>query len=234
MTDAAQWRCKPQSERSMSRSEIRALLDDSRSAVDLQRYFHAAGPSAFTGGQFERLGGGGDRPECRDVVTAEDLIAVELLSVRVPPSTALELLQGRLGEDVSAELAQIPTSVRLGSADAVPLMDKGGHADCAWRLLRKADGIGWVVAGKVLARKRPRLVPVYDEVVSCAFRTGKGFWCWLHERLREEDHALEQQLVDLGVRAGVPSEVTPLRVLDVVVWMRHRDGHRGYRCPGLR
>jgi hypothetical protein len=25
--------------------------------------------------------------------------------------------------------------------------------------------------------------------------------------------------------------VTPLRVLDVVLWMRHRSDHRGYRCP---
>ncbi|MER7459340.1 DUF6308 family protein [Micromonospora sp. NPDC126480] len=218
----------------MTGPDIRALLDNPLSVTHLQWYFNAAGPSTFTGGQFERLGGGGDRPEIRDVVTAEDLIAVELLSVRVPPSTALELLQGRLGEDVSAELAQIPMDVHLGSADAVPLMQEGGHADRAWRLLRKADGIGWVVAGKLLARKRPKLVPVYDEVVRCAFRTGKGFWCWLHERMQEDGYALRHRLVDLGARAGVPSDVTPLRILDVVVWMRHRGAHRGYRCPGLR
>ena len=29
-------------------------------------------------------------------------------------------------------------------------------------------GIGFVTAGKLMARKRPRLIPVYDDVVKCA------------------------------------------------------------------
>ncbi len=35
----------------------------------------------FTGAWFERLGGGGDSPETRDVVTAADLTAVGTLAV---------------------------------------------------------------------------------------------------------------------------------------------------------
>ncbi|MEU4779377.1 DUF6308 family protein [Micromonospora sp. NPDC023633] len=215
-------------------AEILAILGDPQSVTDLKRYFAVAGETAFTGGQFERLGGGGDRPETCNLVTAEDLIAVELLSVRVPPRTALDLLQGALGEAVSAQLGEIPTTVALGHPGALSLIGEGQPADGAWRLLRNADGIGWVVAGKLLARKRPHLVPVYDEVVACAFRTSKDFWRWLHDRLGEQDAILADRLADLRRQAGLPYTISLLRVLDVVVWMRHRDEHTGYRCRGVR
>ncbi|MBM0229060.1 MULTISPECIES: DUF6308 family protein [Micromonospora] len=215
-------------------AEILAVLDDPRSVPDLQRYFLAVGDAAFAGGQFERLGGGGDRPEIANTVTAEDLIAVQLLSVQVRPHRALDLLQGQLGRELAAELAQIPVDVELGAHEAFPLIVEGGHADNAWRMLRNADGIGWVIAGKLLARKRPKLVPVYDDVVSCAFGTGTGFWEWLHGKLREEGGVLAQRLRALHAEADLPAVVSRLRVLDVVFWMRHRDAHGGGACPGLR
>ncbi|MET8089791.1 DUF6308 family protein [Micromonospora sp. NPDC005220] len=219
---------------SLTLPQILAVLDEPQSVTDLQRYFGVAGGSAFTGGQFERLGGGGDRLETCNIITAEDLIAVELLSVRVPPRTALNLLQGPLGKAVTAELREIPTDVPLGHPTATPFIDRGGRADLAWRLLRNADGIGWVVAGKVLARKRPQLVPVYDEVVACAFRTGKRFWCWLNGRLHDQDGLLAQRLANVRSQSSLPSTISIIRVLDVVMWMRHRDEHTGYRCRGIR
>ncbi|WP_433352554.1 DUF6308 family protein [Micromonospora saelicesensis] len=215
--------------------QILAVLDEPQSVADLRRYFGVAGQSPFTGGQFERLGSGGDRPETRNVITAEDLVAVELLSVRVPPRTALDLLQGALGKAVAAQLCEIPTDVPLGHPEASPYIERGGRADRAWRLLRDADGIGWVVAGKLLARKRPLLVPVYDEVVACAFRTRRNFWCWLHGRLSEQEAMLDSRLSELREQAGLPKEIiTLLRVLDVAIWMRHRDEHTAYRCRGIR
>ncbi|MGN9893391.1 DUF6308 family protein [Micromonospora sp. L31] len=215
-------------------AEILTVLTDPQSVPDLQRYFLAVGDAAFTGGQFERLGGGGDRLAVANTVTAEDLIAAELLSVQVRPRRALDLLQGQLGKDFGAELARIPVDVELGTDEALPLIVEGGHADSAWRLLRNEDGIGWVIAGKLLARKRPKLVPVYDEVVSCAFGTGTGFWEWLHGKLREEGGVLAQRLDACHVEADLPAAVSRLRVLDVVFWMRHRDAHGGNGCLGLR
>ena len=158
---------------------------------------------------------------------------MELLDVRVPPRSALDLLQGPLGERVAAELAKIPVDVALGADEAYPLVVAGGAADTAWRALRDADGIGWVIAGKLLARKRPKLVPVYDAVVSCAYRTGTNFWEWLHGRLREEAGALGQRLRALHEKAGLPETVSLLRVLDVVFWMRHRPAHSS-PCAGIR
>jgi hypothetical protein len=201
---------------------------------DLRRYFLAVGEAAFTGGQFERLGGGGDRPAIANTVTAEDLIAVQLLSVQVRPHRALDLLQGELGRKLAVELAEISVDVELGADEALPLIEEGGRADNAWRMLRDAVGIDWVIAGKLIARKRPKLVPVYDNVVSCAFGTGTGFWEWLHGKLREEGSVLAQRLCDLHAKAHLSAEVSRLRVLDVVFWMRHRDAHSGNGCPGLQ
>ncbi|MER7418328.1 DUF6308 family protein [Micromonospora peucetia] len=215
-------------------AEVLAVLGDSRSVPDLQRYFLGAGGAAFAGGQFERLGGGGDRPEISGTVTAEDLIAVQLLSVQVRPHRALDLLQGQLGRRLAAELAEIPVAIELGTDEALPFIVSGGHADKAWRMLRDADDIGWVIAGKLLARKRPKLVPVYDRVVSCAYGTGTGFWKWLHEMLRAEGGVLAHRLDACHTTAGLPTAVSRLRVLDVVFWMRHRDQHRPGGCPGLR
>ncbi|MET7373450.1 DUF6308 family protein [Micromonospora arida] len=166
--------------RPLKLAEILAVLDESRSVPDLQRYFLGVGGVSFSGGQFERLGGSGYRPEVANTITADDLIAVQMLSVQVSPRRALDLLQGQLG------------------------------------------------------RKRPKLVPVYDEVVSCAYGTAAGFRKWLHGRLGEDDGVLPQRLRSLHAMADLPAVVSPLRVLDAVFWMRHRDGHGGTGCPGLR
>ncbi|MEV4656822.1 DUF6308 family protein [Micromonospora sp. NPDC049301] len=204
--------------------------------ADLRRYFGVGLPNglpAFTGGRFEQLGGGGDHPAVRDTITPEDLIAVELLSVHVPARVALDLLEGALGREIATELRRIPTDVSLADDEALQYITDGGPADQAWHLLKNNGGVGWVTAGKLLARKRPCLVPVYDEVVRCAYRTGGGFWSCLHERLREDGGVLVDRLTRLRAEAELPPEITPLRVLDVVFWMRHRDDHTGYRCRGL-
>ncbi|SCL26628.1 hypothetical protein GA0070615_0916 [Micromonospora aurantiaca] len=214
-------------------AEILAVLDAPESVTDIRRYFHGTGDAAFTGGQFDVLGGGGSRPEVAHTITAEDIIAVELLSVTIGPWQRLDLLQGQLGHDVSAALASIPVRVELGEDAALEHIVGGGSADAAWRLLRAATGIDWVIAGKLLARKRPRLVPVYDRVVSCAYRTRSGFWRWLHCKLREDSGILMQRLDVLHKEAGLPPSVSRLRVLDVVFWMGHRNDHLPHGCLGL-
>ncbi|MGC4889699.1 DUF6308 family protein [Micromonospora sp. DT227] len=215
-------------------AEILAVLASPDSIGDLRSYFHGVADAAYTGGQFEMLGGGGSRPTVANTVTAEDLIAVELLGVTIRPRRRLDLLQGQLGRDVSAALATIPTDVELDEDDALAYIVDGGAADTAWRLLRDTPGIGWVIAGKLLARKRPRLVPVYDHVVSCAYGTRSGFWEWLHDTLREDTAAVSRRLDALHREAELAPPVSRLRVLDVVFWMRHREDHLPSDCPGLR
>jgi hypothetical protein len=165
---------------------------------------------------------------------ASDIVALGLLSVQLPARVALDLLEGALGEEAAAFLEQIPASVKLWDADAEDLIEKGGPADRLWRLLEKQDGAGWVTAGKLLARKRPSLIPVYDNVVRCAFGWPQNVWTALRNALQQEDDgSLRRTLDGLKQRAELPRQVTSLRVLDVAVWMRHRPLHTGHRCNGL-
>ncbi|MFE0962553.1 DUF6308 family protein [Streptomyces fungicidicus] len=209
-----------------------AFIADPQAVVDLRRYFGiglSPGAVAFTGSRFEHLAGGGDRAEVADRITAEDLIAVETLSVTIPVERKLDLLEGQLGAQLSDLLASIPTAVDLADAEAAVVAD-GSPADQAWNLLESQHGLGWVIAGKLLARKRPRLLPVYDKVVRCALgRPRPSFWLALHAALREDDAALHRQLLELRQAAGLPETVSALRVCDVAVWMNHRA--LGHPCP---
>ncbi|MEI5007417.1 DUF6308 family protein [Streptomyces sp. PmtA] len=199
--------------------------------TNLQRYFGTAlpaGAAPCTGSRFEHLAGGGDRPEVADRITAEDLVAVQTLSVTVPASVALDLLEGPLGEELSSLLRFIPRDIDMADAASVHLTDDS-PADRAWKLLRDQPRVGWVTAGKLLARKRPRLLPVYDRVVRCAVGRPSSFWLALHTALREDDAALHHQLLRLRQAAGLPETVSALRVCDVAVWMSHRAAD--HACP---
>ncbi|MEE1810063.1 DUF6308 family protein [Streptomyces sp. BE133] len=210
---------------------LRVLLSAERAMGDLRCYFGIAllpGAVAFTGSRFEHLAGGGDRPGIADRITAEDLVAVQTLSVAVPASVALDILEGRLGAQLSGLLQAIPWDIDMVDADA-DVVAEGSPADQVWHLLCDQYGVDWVIAGKLLARKRPRLLPVYDRVVRCAVGRPPSFWLALHAALREDGAALHRQLLELRQAAGVPETVSALRVCDVAVWMGHRA--EGHACP---
>jgi hypothetical protein len=211
-----------------------AVIDDPRSAVDLADYFEpdrAAGTTPrYSGSRFEFLAGGGDRPDVANVITAEDLVAVTMLSVEVPGTVALQLLEGGLGRDLTRHLVEIPTDVPISSPLAAALLDGRSHADVAWSLLQEPRGMGWVITNKLLARKRPQLIPVYDGVVACAYGAPAALWQWLVPLFA--DGVLAEHLLAAREEAGVPAQVSALRVLDVIVWMRHRPDHHATGCPG--
>ncbi|MFB6986096.1 DUF6308 family protein [Streptomyces sp. NPDC056304] len=211
---------------------LRALVADAQAIVDLRRYFGIdlpPGAMPFTGSRFEHLAGGGDRPEAADTITATDLIAVQTLSVTVPVPVALDLLEGRLGPRLTDLLRAIPADVDMTYVDATDLAPNS-PAQQAWDLLCDQHGVNWVTAGKLLARKRPRLLPVYDRVVRCAVGRPASFWCSMHAGLRADDHALHRELVTSRQAAGLPESVSALRICDVVVWMRHRTDHQETNC----
>jgi hypothetical protein len=207
------------------------LIDRPQSADDLRRYFGSSPTIGhpYSGTWFEHLGRD-DMAATRDIVTATDLIAVEMLSVRVPAVAAVDLLEGPLGRRLSLFLHEIPDDLDLGDERAVKHVEPGSPASLAWDLLDEQHGIGWVIAGKVLARKRPRLVPVYDDVVRCRCGSPESFWLWLHSRLRDDDGALQDCLVRTRYAAGVPETISTIRVFDVVLWMGHHEDHRRGRC----
>jgi len=167
------------------------------------------------------------------VITADDLVAVQMLSVYVPAEVAVDLLEGQLGRQMTDRLARIPLTVELGTSGARELVTEGSDADQAWHCLKSRPDVGYVTAGKLMARKRPHLIPVYDQVIACLFGGPDHVWLRLHDRLEADGGQLREQLAPLRARANIHSNVSLLRVLDIVLWMAHHKTHRAGSCPGF-
>lgn len=206
------------------------LSEDSRPVDDLRRYFRRRYDGhGFSGAHFERLGGGGDHPAVAEYFTAVDLVAVSMLDVDVPASVSASLLGGPLGRTTSALLRQIPSHLALEHAGRAAVADDS-PASRLWSLLKSQRGVGFVTAGKMLARKRPHLVPVYDRVVRCRLGSPARFWEPLRLSLERDQGALVDRLIEVRHDAGLGEDVSVIRVLDVLVWLGHRDDHRARRC----
>jgi hypothetical protein len=109
------------------------LRDEDFATCLVKRYLApdpATGRARYSGAYFERIGGGGDRPEVDCQFTAEDLLAVTMLSVRIEGYHALEVFHYRACE-LNDLLAQIPLGVALQDPEAGALIAQGGPA---WRL----------------------------------------------------------------------------------------------------
>lgn len=217
-------------------TDLLSVVNDPRAVKDLRRYFQPGRapdrPPTYSGSRFEFFAGGGDRPETANRITDDDLVSLTLLSVDVPGDVALQLLEGPLGPAIGDHLAQIPTDVSIGEPAASGLFAVGSSARAAWDLLDGPRGMGWVTTSKLLPRKRPKLLPVYDGVVRCAYGHPVGYWDWLLKLFSNDDRILNDRLQAVREEAGVTLEVSTLRALDVIVWMRHRPDHRRNRCPG--
>jgi len=186
----------------------------------------ATGRARYSGAYFERLGGGGDRPEVAYQLTAEDLLAVSMLSVPVVRYYALHVLDYR-GREISALLSQIPPGVALADDEADGLIAEGGPAWELWQLLhdikprpQDRNRLGTVAAGKLLARKRPHLIPVYDSHVEEVLGRARTHGTWWHDLRCQltHDQALVHELEAVRTLAGV-GQLSLLRTFDVMCWM---------------
>jgi hypothetical protein len=211
------------------------LGNEDLAACLVKRYLStdAAGRARYSGAYFERIGGGGDRPEIADQFTAEDLLAVTMLSVRIEGYHALEILchQARELNDL---LAQIPTGIALQDPGAEALIAEGGPARRLWDAIcdieprPESNRIGPVAAGKLLARKRPDLLPVYDSRIKKVLKRPRTDNRWWHD-LRDElvsNQNLVQELKSVRDKAGA-GHMSLLRVFDVMCWMFSWEGDHG-------
>ena len=149
------------------------LRDEDFATCLVKRYLApdpATGRARYSGAYFERIGGGGDRPEVAYQFTAEDLLAVTMLSVRIEGYHALDVLNYQ-AQELNSLLTQIPLAIALQDPEAEALIAEDGPAWRLWEAIRDIkpradnDSIGPITAGKLLARKRPDLLPVYDSRV---------------------------------------------------------------------
>lgn len=193
---------------------------DTDTAVDyLSSYYSVLddGQPRYTGSRFESMAALNPDP---DTLGPADFIAVSMLSVNVPAEAALRLLD-RDSQIISRLLGQIPVDQDIVDADPASL---GGDSPAGhlWAVLRKArDGLGPTRTSKLLAAKRPRLLPIWDTFVKEA--TGldsSDYWAKFQYALSDDNRSLWHWLQGLRPLAQtVPATVSELRILDVLLWM---------------
>lgn len=183
-----------------------------------------------TGAHFESWMGGGDAPEVVNTITADDLIAVTFLSVDVPAPAAIGILETHK-DKISELLKQIPSDLDLASLaaeDFSATLEQGSAALQLWRLLRQSDAERWDVgptkASKIMARKRPRLIPIYDSVIGSVMgmKNSDQQWILWHELLTDGS-GLPERLNEIHEKSGVASDASALRIMDVVLWKHGKN-----------
>lgn len=180
----------------------------------------------YAGGWFERL------PNRDHLFTfdARDIVAVSLLGVDVPAWTSVWLLDGP-GRDATASLlAAIPHGVPIWEADE-SVLSSDSAAQRLWDLFLRCPGVGPVIAGKLLATKRPELIPVWDQWIDAALGRVDNFWLTMRDVFADAE--LRADLAAIRDEAKLPCMPSLLRTLDVIVWMR-RYGHKDSTDEELR
>lgn len=150
-----------------------------------------------------------------DIVEA-DLLALNTLTTPVEALAIRQLLnRGEPRGQVLRQLAAIPAGTPLWQADAEAI----GAARALWMTLEgEVQGFGWVRVNKLLARKRPALIPVYDRVVRSWLGAPRPLWEPFAVALDNPGRREGILALAKGLDTGGASL---LRVLDVAIWMLH-------------
>lgn len=197
--------------------KCRELVEDRSQFEEAATLANRYWSEPFTGRFFHILADD-DRP---DEITELDITAVSMLGVTIPPKVAIWLLdEGR--PEVSELLHAIPTDVDIW--DAGDLITPNGELRELWSLLRtgswptpgRGNGMGPTKTSKLLAAKRPRLVPVYDSVLNALFPKVDSYWT-AFERALSDDKL--RALFSVASMGGAPEGATFLRRLDAMLWM---------------
>lgn len=100
--------------------------------------------------------------------------------------------------------------------------------------MMQVPGVGQTTASKLLARKRPHLLPVWDTETSKVTGARRRHWEPLRLALRVDGKALHRRLLRLHSHAGLPPQVSAIRVFDVICWREGMHRQEGNRAPGRR
>jgi len=109
------------------------------------------------------------------VVTGSDLVALSLLGIRVTGYEALIITQYR-AQEIENLLGSIPAHACIDEEASTARLARGGPAWTLWELLyeikdrTRETRFGAVAVGKLLARKRPGLIPIEDSRIAGVFR----------------------------------------------------------------
>lgn len=197
-----------------------------------ERYFavHANGSPKYTGSRFEAIAGWTNSP---NAFTPADLLAVSMLSVDTPAPATIRLLE-RDAALASELLEQIPADADIVDVTS-DVLASGSMASQLWDLLRDgSDGLGRTRTSKLLACKRPRLLPIWDSFVEIA--TGldtRDYWRHFQTVLLADDRRIWEWLGEVQSNASSPDSLARLRVLDILLWMSVHEVRQGSPVAGV-
>jgi hypothetical protein len=176
-----------------------------------------------------------------DEINDSDLVALSMLGIRVTGYEALTIMQDRRKE-IAALLLGIPADALIEEEASAGLLARGGPAWELWDLLyqikdrTKEARFGAVAAGKLLARKRPGLIPIEDSRIAAVFSRrapdrDEHWWddvrsAALDRRQAASGSTLWDYLASLRDREGL-DHLPVLRLLDIIGWMH------AYRHPAV-
>lgn len=198
----------------------------------LTTYYRRLGDGlpAYAGSYFNSWAGGGDSRDNAGTITADDLIAVSFLSVDVPGEAAIGILDTHNAK-ISGLLGRIPVDRDLADVSPAEFPEMYGENSAAvklWQVIRGSDtgrwGIGPTKASKIMARKRPRLIPIYDSVVAplMGLKDSDNQWAAWHGAFLE-DPSLSERLGRIRVMSGIKDPIPDIRVMDIVLWMHGKQ-----------
>lgn len=170
----------------------------------VNRYFNPQGHETFSGNYFHTLGI--NHPE---KFSTDDLLSLNLLDESVSTPQIRELTSGQYDE----LLKQIDSKVDITQLDG----DVYEHADRLYKALSEIYGFGPTRVSKLLARKRPDLLPIRDSIVNAKLQiSGFSWWKSLASTMRQPS---VRELLDELTPASDEDAASLLRVLDVAIWM---------------
>ena len=151
-------------------------------------------------------------------------LVVEMFAEKDTPATALRHAMQHLLDESAGE-----ASPRFEDLD---LDDKTGPWALMRNVLRCTDPVTDIrasKASKMLHRKRPAFVPIFDSKVAAFYGVSSGKPWDLWPLLQADLRANRNHLCDLaaGIRTADDRALTPLRVLDIVIWE-----HQVTNCAG--
>jgi hypothetical protein len=207
-----------------AKKKVLHTLRDPETPLRLARYYDPT--TDFAGATFIDLGPGND-PH----ITPTDLLAVTTLAVPIPNRAIRLFLQDEPLRDELADLySRLPScNLQESTASDFPAMED--FYDRVKEVLSSPDSIKpnpWVTTSKLVARKRPDLFPVRDNLVCNYLEITSN-------RDRAKDWFVYQQLLlDTEVQSELAQTITrikeaakgtrvvidvqPLRLLDAALW----------------
>lgn len=145
-------------------------------------------------------------------IVADDLLAVSLLDITWRPEVIRTLLVSHK-QELSKLLTAIPQDVDLWDASDKALV----NIDLMWEALTSIEGIGTASATKLLARKRPRICPISDNLVIKAVDVPGRTWDVLRCLLRDPAARADVE----ALRPPEAAAASLLWILDVALWVSH-------------